>query len=110
MGSRWHSGEKIFIELIKYTQPRFEYDEAHLRSINYPDYPRHKENHDRLVKWLDNYADRFKSRDQGVQQRTMSFIKTWLDGHILDTDRQHKRTAAWHARQRNLERQGRPLV
>lgn len=104
IGNRYHAAltagqslaslEKIFAELIKYTQFHFETEEAHLRNINYPDYPRHKENHDKLVKLVSNYADQFSSGDQGVEQRAMNFIKTWLDGHILGMDRQYRRSAA----------------
>ena len=82
----------IFMELIRYTQLHFATEEAYLREIRYPDYARHKENHDKLVKLVSNYAEQFEKKEAGVEQRAMNFIKTWLDGHILGMDRNYRTT------------------
>lgn len=104
IGNRFHDAltggkhqselRSIFMELIHYTQAHFATEEAHLREIKYPEYVRHKENHDKLVKLVSNYAEQFANRENGVEQRAMSFIKTWLDGHILGMDRNYRSESA----------------
>lgn len=80
----------IFNELIDYTAVHFEDEERLMRDRNYPDYPRHKENHEKLVKLVLAYKERFEKDETGIENQVMGFIKNWLNGHILGMDRNYK--------------------
>lgn len=80
----------IFAELINYTSLHFEEEERLMRENAYPDFFRHKENHDKLVGLVLKYKEQFEQGEEGIEQRVMEFIKTWLNGHILGMDRNYR--------------------
>jgi len=79
-----------FGELLRYTAFHFAAEEALLLQANYPDFARHKANHDKLVDLVGYYRQQFQTEAADVEQRAMEFIKTWLNGHILGTDRAYR--------------------
>lgn len=80
----------IFNELIDYTAHHFSDEERLLREHNYPDYDRHKANHEKLVALVLTYKRQLEGGEVGMEQRAMDFIKTWLNGHILGMDRSYR--------------------
>lgn len=80
----------IFKELITYTQVHFAEEERLMREQNYPDYHRHKVNHEKLLGLVLAYKERFERDEQGIERQVMNFIKTWLNGHILGMDRNYR--------------------
>jgi hemerythrin-like metal-binding protein len=79
----------IFQELIDYTVTHFAEEEALLQRTGYPDYLRHKQNHEKLLGLVSGYQRQFERGEDGTEERLMAFIKTWLDGHILGMDRNY---------------------
>lgn len=80
----------IFQELLEYTRFHFEDEERLMREANYPDYPQHKANHEKLVNVVLNLKKNFEQGEAGIEQRIMDFIKMWLNGHILGMDRNYR--------------------
>jgi hemerythrin len=80
----------IFSELIDYTKYHFADEERLMRQAGYPDFDKHKENHDRLVELVGAYCRSFERGDKDVAENAMTFIKTWLTGHILGMDRKYR--------------------
>jgi hemerythrin-like metal-binding protein len=80
----------IFKELVNYTATHFADEEQLMREHNFPDYPEHKAQHDKLVRLVLVYQEQFERGDADIEQRAMNFIKTWLNGHILGTDRNYR--------------------
>ena len=80
----------IFQELLEYTSFHFEDEERLMREANYPEYPQHKANHEKLVSVALNLKKNFEQGEAGIEQRIMDFIKMWLNGHILGMDRNYR--------------------
>jgi hemerythrin-like metal-binding protein len=79
----------IFNELLEYTGKHFADEERLMQNAGFPDYARHKENHEKLVSLVLGYKRQFEGNEPGVEQAAMNFIKTWLTGHVLGMDRNY---------------------
>jgi hemerythrin len=86
----------IFYELIDYTVTHFSAEEQFMQRNQFPGLLQHKEQHQKLVKLVLNYKTLLERRDPGAEQRAMDFIRLWLNGHILGSDRNYGE----HARER----------
>lgn len=82
---------KIFLEeLVEHTIGHFEGEEAMMREHNFPPYPIHKQEHDRVLKELRNVT-RIFSEGEGDFSLVTSYVDgsliPWLINHIetLDT-------------------------
>ena len=80
----------IFKELVDYTVTHFADEERMLLACGYPDYDRHKANHEKLVGLVLGYQRRMEGSEPGVEPQAMNFIKTWLNGHVLGMDRNYR--------------------
>lgn len=80
----------IFNELVDYTGYHFKEEERLMREGGFPDLDTHKENHERLVKLVMYYKKELDMGGNGIEQRALDFIKTWLTGHILGMDRKYR--------------------
>jgi hemerythrin len=88
---------RVYKELLDYTAVHFADEEALLRRHHYPDYDNHKMNHDKLVGLVKRYQIELETGGADVEARIQQFVQTWLNGHILGTDRNyrdHIKTAA----------------
>jgi len=77
--------DSVFIELINYTKTHFEYEEKMLAAKNYPDYNRHKREHDIFVNKIIEYYKMFTNKAD-VFDQLFGFLKHWLINHILRND------------------------
>jgi len=80
----------IFKELVDYTVMHFSDEERMMLECGYPDYDRHKANHEKLVCLVLGYQRQMQGSEPGVEPRAMNFIKTWLNGHVLGMDRNYR--------------------
>jgi hemerythrin len=78
---------RIFDELIDYTARHFKDEEDFMRRHRYPGLERHQEQHVKLVKLVLNYKIRLERGDPDADHNAMEFIRLWLNGHILGSDR-----------------------
>jgi hemerythrin len=81
---------RIFNELVEYTAYHFAEEERMLRDKGFPDYDRHKANHEKLVNLVLGYQRQLAGEASGVEEAAMNFIKTWLNGHVLGMDRNYR--------------------
>jgi len=80
---------KILDELIKYTQAHFKTEETFMESHHYPDYVRHKTEHDQLTSRVVDFRDKFNRNEVGLTIEVMAFLKEWLGKHILGSDKRY---------------------
>lgn len=81
---------EIFRELVDYTVTHFTDEERLMMAVGYPDFAAHKRHHDKLVGLVQTYRQQLETGVEGIEQRVMEFLKAWLNGHILGTDRNYK--------------------
>jgi hemerythrin len=88
---------RVYKELLDYTAMHFSEEEALLRRHRYHDYDNHKMSHDKLVVLVKRYHTELETGGNDVEARIQQFVQTWLNGHILGSDRNyrdHIKTAA----------------
>ncbi|MBU0481615.1 MAG: bacteriohemerythrin [Proteobacteria bacterium] len=79
----------VLKELADYTVFHFSKEENLMRTNDYPGYPEHLEKHQKMTaKVLALQAD-CKRGKVSVSMDVMDFLKSWLDKHILGTDKQY---------------------
>lgn len=77
--------------LIEYTENHFGREERLMEIGGYPDIVRHKEEHARLTRQVREIRDRLGRGERGVvDEDLLTFLKTWLTGHILGVDMQYR--------------------
>lgn len=77
----------ILDELVSYTEEHFRTEENFMREINYPDFPVHKAEHERLVKEVKDLQTRFQSGSITITVSVSNFLADWLRNHILVQDK-----------------------
>lgn len=79
--------QKIFNELIEYTQTHFSFEESLMAINSYTDYNAHILKHHKLVEAVKEYETKFRSGDVGVSQEMIEFLRSWLMTHIMTEDK-----------------------
>lgn len=78
---------EIIERLGEYTRIHFAVEESLMRILHYPDYERHKEEHDRLIEQLNGFRIKLESGKGSVSFELAHFLKVWLTKHIMETDK-----------------------
>lgn len=79
--------EGLVSQLVEHTRVHFSYEEELMTLHGYPDYARHKEEHDRLLAHILDFSERFKSGDLLLTFGIMIDLKGWAEVHIRKSDR-----------------------
>jgi hemerythrin len=74
-------------DLVQYTIQHFTMEENLMKVHRYPSEPDHKHEHDDLKKTVSDLQEKLKSGKMTVSIETMTFLKTWLNNHILMSDK-----------------------
>ncbi len=77
----------ILKNLIDYTANHFATEERLMTKHAYPDYLKHKKEHEQLVKQVINFQNDFQNGKATISVEIMNFLKDWLYKHILGTDK-----------------------
>jgi len=77
--------QDVFLKLIGYTSYHFKSEEDLFDKYNYPRAIEHKEQHAELIKQIMKYKSDFKE-DRLMIITVASFLKNWLETHILRED------------------------
>jgi hemerythrin-like metal-binding protein len=85
---------EVFGELVDYTVTHFTDEERLLQTVGYPDIAAHRRHHEKLVELVQTYRRQLEAGENGIERRIMEFLKAWLNGHILGTDRNYKEFVA----------------
>jgi hemerythrin len=73
--------------LIAYTKGHFAAEERLMQTHNYPDYPKHKADHDALTARVVGFQKEFEENRAAMSVGLLQFLKDWLAHHIGETDR-----------------------
>jgi len=72
--------------LISYTKGHFASEEGLMKRYNYPDYPAHKAEHEKLTSQVLAFQTDFNAGRAVMTIDLMHFLKTWLANHIGKID------------------------
>lgn len=81
----------IVLRLDEYTRVHFAVEESLMRILHYPDYERHKEEHDKLIGQLTELNGKLDSGKGSISFELAHFLKLWLTKHIMEADRRYTR-------------------
>ncbi|HET6488444.1 MAG TPA: bacteriohemerythrin [Syntrophales bacterium] len=79
----------ILGDLVKYTVVHFSSEETYLKKYDYPEYVQHKKIHDDLTRKAKALKASFDQGKQTVSIEVLTFLKDWLNNHILKTDKRY---------------------
>ncbi len=79
--------KEILTGLIRYTKIHFTYEESLLKKANYPDFPEHKEKHEKLIDQVIHYQEMFNEGKTDLSKDILVFLQDWLTDHIKVTDK-----------------------
>lgn len=80
---------KILVGLVDYTKMHFAVEEKYMSQYNYPEYSKHKAEHDALTKKATDLLAQHKEGKPVLSFDLMDFLKKWLTDHILITDKKY---------------------
>ena len=84
---------EILSEMFDYTQVHFQAEEAHMRSIAYPEIAAHIGQHAEFIKYVAMY-NHSAWQDNGDMEKLYHYLKNWFLTHILHSDRRFSRFSA----------------
>jgi len=79
----------IVSELVSYAGSHFATEEAYFNKFKYPAAASHKIEHVNFVKKVTEFKSGFDSGKLPLTIEVMNFLKDWLKGHILGTDKKY---------------------
>jgi hemerythrin len=80
---------KTLDELISYTKYHFGYEEDLMRKAEYSALTAHKAEHELLVGKVLDLQEKYKSGNLSITIETLTFLKDWLNHHIMKEDKQY---------------------
>lgn len=82
---------KTLVELVNYTKNHFATEERLMKQHNYPDYEKHKKEHENLSQKVVEFQQKYSksSNDPLLVQELSVFLKTWLTNHIVGIDKKY---------------------
>ena len=78
---------KLLGDLVQYTVNHFSMEEQLMKTHKYPLETDHKKEHDDLKTTVSELQEKMKAGKIMVSIETMNFLKTWLNNHILASDK-----------------------
>ena len=82
---------KIIEDLLVYADVHFAAEEKQMRKLNYPGYQKHKLEHDSFTAKALDLQQRVTQSGFVLTLEVLSFLKNWLQDHILGTDKEYSR-------------------
>lgn len=79
----------IIDQLGEYTRVHFAVEESLMRILHYPDYERHKEEHEKLIEQLNELRAKLGEGKGSISFELAHFLKGWLTRHIMETDKRY---------------------
>ena len=72
--------------LVKYTVSHFANEEQYMSRLKYPGELAHKAEHKKLVDQVAKFQKDYQNGQAALSLEIMNFLKSWLTGHIQNTD------------------------
>jgi hemerythrin len=82
---------KVLDNLIDYTIVHFNTEEELLRTNNYPEFDKHKLEHERLTGRVQEFKSKFSNGGIATTFELMEFLSDWLIQHIVESDKQYSK-------------------
>jgi hemerythrin len=79
----------ILQSLVEYTKTHFADEIRLLQANGYPDLARHQAEHDKFVKQVVEFQQKFQNGSAMLTMTILSFLKDWLVNHIQGEDRKY---------------------
>lgn len=79
--------EKVLSDLITYARAHFYKEENLFEKYLYPDYLKHKEEHDKFIKQVLDFKKQLMEGKTELPHKIFHFLKNWLTNHILIVDK-----------------------
>jgi hemerythrin len=76
----------ILDRLVQYTAMHFAHEERLMRVYDYPNFLKHKAQHDALTKQVLAFQKDFESGKVSMTVQLLQFLKEWLENHIRVSD------------------------
>jgi len=80
---------KILDRLSGYAVSHFATEETLMKKFGYPDYERHKAEHDRLMAQVRLLLEKSRTNKAELTHEVMTFLQRWLIGHIVNVDKRY---------------------
>ncbi len=80
---------QVLQSLIDYTGSHFAAEERLMKLHNYPDYERHKKEHNLLVVQVLDVQKKINAGQMLLSQELMGFLRAWLEKHIQGEDKKY---------------------
>lgn len=77
----------ILKSLEDYTQVHFSYEEELMKRYNYPDFAKHKKEHDAFTQKVGEFIGKYQKGHLMLSLEVMNFLKDWLKNHIMGVDK-----------------------
>jgi hemerythrin len=77
---------RILGRLVQYTTVHFAHEERLMQLHQYPDFAKHKAQHDALVKQVLAFQTEFDAGRATMAVQVLQFLKDWLANHIKGSD------------------------
>ncbi len=79
----------VLKRLVAYTCEHFANEEGMMVRTRYPDYARHKVEHDKLTSEVVNIVHDFDAGKVVLSMKLLDFLRAWLQSHILGCDKKY---------------------
>src|SRR4030042_3972635 len=80
----------VINEMVEYSSYHFSTEEKYMRRYVYPDYEKHKKEHEYFINKVRTLKSDFDGGQAILSSQIMEFLKEWLSGHILRGDKQYE--------------------
>ncbi len=76
----------VLDRLVQYAAVHFVHEERLMRMYDYPDFLKHKLQHDELTKKVLKFQKDFEGGMASMTVQLLEFLRDWLEGHIRVSD------------------------
>ena len=77
---------RLLDRLVQYTVAHFAHEERLMQLHQYPDFAKHKEEHDALARQVLALQAEFEGGRATMAVQVLQFLKDWLENHIKGSD------------------------
>lgn len=80
--------DKVLRNLITYTQEHFRREEDLMRTMRFPGFHEHKDEHEKLLQQVLDLQQKFESGAATLSIQVLHFLRDWLINHIGKSDKE----------------------
>jgi hemerythrin len=92
LDNKGREAQQIIIEgMVDYANVHFETEEKYMRRLNYPGFQKHKIEHEKFAEKAFELHKRFNLSGFVLTLEILSFLKNWLQEHILVIDKEYSK-------------------